>query len=467
MTGYSLVSKGFKPKFNPKLIQSSQFSSSQAEPKIQKDYKAEYKKIKSKLALLKASPSTSQTPKRFQSNNKSSVAETFDWDEEEVSDDEEVTEVNVLMALIDDELSVGNNHARNGSFTKLRGNVIEFSTPLSKREIWLSETEPTTPSVPTEVKNTKQESKINELTKLVQMLIDERVFNTRRQQVEKNYHVTFDESMEAIRFTNTSVNEIEIDDSSRYPPDNFIHEDDPSIQYQANSDISYYVIPHGRSLTKLTQEKHVPEVIAPNEPDIPHTEDAEGPLGQNTEVLVSIIESSIPDVPESHISNQASISSHPAPQDRWSKDQHIELVNIIGDPYEGMLIRSMAAKLTVVSASKCLFADFLFEIEPKKVSEALKHLRWVDAMQEELNQFYINKVWTLVPLPYGKTTIGSKWEKGIDYDETFAPVPLGFESSEFLDYVCKLEKALYGLKHALRAWYETLSTFLVQNKFAR
>ncbi|GJX90757.1 retrovirus-related pol polyprotein from transposon TNT 1-94 [Tanacetum coccineum] len=49
-----------------------------------------------------------------------------------------------------------------------------------------------------------------------------RVFNTRRQQIEETYHVTFDESMEAIRFTNTSVNEIGIDDSSRYPPDKFL-----------------------------------------------------------------------------------------------------------------------------------------------------------------------------------------------------------------------------------------------------
>ncbi|GJZ57061.1 hypothetical protein Tco_0612555 [Tanacetum coccineum] len=41
------------------------------------------------------------------------VAETFDWDEEEVFDDEEETRVQVLMALADDELSVGKNHARN------------------------------------------------------------------------------------------------------------------------------------------------------------------------------------------------------------------------------------------------------------------------------------------------------------------------------------------------------------------
>ncbi|GJX14382.1 putative reverse transcriptase domain-containing protein [Tanacetum coccineum] len=67
------------------------FSKTQADPKLQKDYKVEYKKMKAKLALLKASPSSSQNPKTFQPKNKGLVAKTFDWDKEEVSDEEEVT----------------------------------------------------------------------------------------------------------------------------------------------------------------------------------------------------------------------------------------------------------------------------------------------------------------------------------------------------------------------------------------
>ncbi|GKC71800.1 retrovirus-related pol polyprotein from transposon TNT 1-94 [Tanacetum coccineum] len=75
----------------------------------------------------------------------------------------------------------------------------------------------------------------------------------------------------------------------------------------------------------------------------------------------------------------------PAPQDRWSQDKHIELVNIIGNPGAGMLIRAMAKQLSAASAHECLFVDFLSKEEPKKVSEALKHPGWVDAMQDELN----------------------------------------------------------------------------------
>ncbi|MFY0277418.1 hypothetical protein, partial [Escherichia coli] len=49
-------------------------------------------------------------------------------------------------------------------------------------------------------------------------------------------------------------------------------------------------------------------------------------------------------------------------------------------------------------------------IEPKKVYEALEDPAWVIAMQEELNNFERNKVWTLVPRPKDcKNVIGTKW----------------------------------------------------------
>ncbi|GKC01712.1 uncharacterized mitochondrial protein-like protein [Tanacetum coccineum] len=44
---------------------------------------------------------------------------------------------------------------------------------------------------------------------------------------------------------------------------------------------------------------------------------------------------------------------------------------------------------------------------------------------------------------------------------------VGFEDPYFPDRVYKVEKALYGLHQAPRAWYETLSTYLLDNEFQR
>nr|GEV63320.1 retrovirus-related Pol polyprotein from transposon TNT 1-94 [Tanacetum cinerariifolium] len=288
-------------------------------------------------------------------------------------------------------------------------------------------------SVPTEVENNEHESKINELTKLVQMLVDERV-NSSQKIYESKSVIPHSESfksvnsfkmsqeskpksMEAIRFTNTLVDEIGIYNSSRYPPNEFLHKDDPSRQYQANSNISDYITPHDRSLNELTQTTDVPKVITLNEHTNPLTEDIRGPFdvintegtpkqtvlneqtnnqptegysGNYAETSLSITELSVLKITQSPIIDHASTSLNPTPQDRWSRDKHIKLVNIIGEPSEGMLTRIMAAKLIVSLASECLFAYFFFEIKPKKVFEALKHPAWKDPIIESQEMLMSN-----------------------------------------------------------------------------
>ena len=50
-------------------------------------------------------------------------------------------------------------------------------------------------------------------------------------------------------------------------------------------------------------------------------------------------------------------------------------------------------------ASFCEHYSFVSPLEPRKVKEALDDLDWMIAMQEELNNFTQNKVWSLVERP--------------------------------------------------------------------
>ncbi|GKD50685.1 putative ribonuclease H-like domain-containing protein, partial [Tanacetum coccineum] len=144
------------------------------------------------------------------------------------------------------------------------------------------------------------------------------------------------------------------------------------------------------------------------------------------------------------------------------------------------------------------------------VIQALTDPSWIEAMQEKLLQFKLQMVWTLVDLPKGKRAIGLWWiisiskilpsstnrwtnkarlvaqgytqEEGINYDEVFAPIARIEAIRLFLAYASFMglivyqmdvksaflyEKALYGLHQATRAWYETLSTYLLENGYRR
>ncbi|GKD44717.1 putative ribonuclease H-like domain-containing protein, partial [Tanacetum coccineum] len=89
----------------------------------------------------------------------------------------------------------------------------------------------------------------------------------------------------------------------------------------------------------------------------------------------------------------------------------------------------------------CLFACFLSQEEPKRVSKALSDPAWVEAMQEELLKFKLQKVRILIDLPKGHREIGTKWvyrnkkyERGIVIRNKARLVAQGHTQEEGIDY---------------------------------
>ncbi|GJR01649.1 hypothetical protein Tco_0524633 [Tanacetum coccineum] len=96
------------------LLSTAFFSTSIFKPKLRptKDFESKYNKVKAKLALLCSNASAS---KSSMIKNKGLIDEAYEWDEEEVSsDDNETTKLKAFMALADDEnLVVDKESSRN------------------------------------------------------------------------------------------------------------------------------------------------------------------------------------------------------------------------------------------------------------------------------------------------------------------------------------------------------------------
>ncbi|RVW22302.1 Retrovirus-related Pol polyprotein from transposon RE1 [Vitis vinifera] len=126
---------------------------------------------------------------------------------------------------------------------------------------------------------------------------------------------------------------------------------------------------------------------------------------------------------------------------------------------------------------------------------------WCVAMRKEYDALLANETWKLCPRPVDHNVVGNKWVykvkqtstvikpstvrvlltlsvqfdweirqldvsnaflHGILLEDVYMEQPKGFVNSDFLDYVCKLNKSLYGLKQAPRAWFMRLSQTLLE-----
>jgi hypothetical protein len=61
--------------------------------------------------------------------------------------------------------------------------------------------------------------------------------------------------------------------------------------------------------------------------------------------------------------------------------------------------------------------------------------------------------------------VKSSFLNGVIQEEVYVRHPSGFENPKYPHRVYKLSKALYGLKHASRAWYARLKTFLLEHGY--
>ncbi|GJS69874.1 retrovirus-related pol polyprotein from transposon TNT 1-94 [Tanacetum coccineum] len=180
----------------------------------------------------------------------------------------------------------------------------------------------------------------------------------------------------------------------------------------------------------------------------------------------------IPEIPSDQSSSSDSIHTivHPDHQisehnSKWTKDHPLE--NIIGE-----LARPVSTRLQLhEQALFCYYDAFLTAVEPKTYKDALTQACWIEAMQEELNEFERLEVWELVPRPDKVMVITLKWiykvkldelggilknkarlvargyrqEEGIDFEESFAPVARLEAIRIFLAFAAHMNMVVYQM----------------------
>ncbi|GJS25283.1 retrovirus-related pol polyprotein from transposon TNT 1-94 [Tanacetum coccineum] len=173
-------------------------------------------------------------------------------------------------------------------------------------------------------------------------------------------------------------------------------------------------------------------------------------------------------VQEDDPSNMHEFHQKPRSIDKWTKNHPIE--QVIGDPikpvtdaevFKWIWKNKPDAENTVIRNKSRLVAKGYGQEEGINFEDSfapvarLKAVRIFVAYAAQKNfPIYLMDV---------KTTFLNDPLK----EEVFVRQPDGFVDPEFPNHVYHLNKALYGLKQALRAWYDKLSSFLIEHRFTK
>ncbi|XP_073137104.1 uncharacterized protein [Henckelia pumila] len=256
-----------------------------------------------------------------------------------------------------------------------------------------------------------------------------RVFNKRSLTIEESIHVIFYETTVCAGKSQTDIQDLDSRLKSTVLQDESDSDDPPDTRDEQAEEI---IKPNEGGVYHINEEQIIGEgAIEPNNAirDEEDTQTGTNPLGPNL---------------------------------RWSKNHPRDLV--IGNPTA--LIRTRNQLI-----DELLHATFISQLEPKHIDEALQDASWIEAMQEELNQFTRNKVWNLVPRPTNQNIIGTRWvfrnklnedgtvvrnkarlvaqgfrqEEDIDFEESFSPVARLEAIRIFLAYAAYKNFKLYQM----------------------
>nr|GEV26158.1 retrovirus-related Pol polyprotein from transposon TNT 1-94 [Tanacetum cinerariifolium] len=237
-------------------------------------------------------------------------------------------------------------------------------------------------------------------------------------------------------------------ESTGSPSSNTVDQDAPSLSKSQT--------------TPETQSSVIPQDVEEDIHDIKVAHMGNDPLFGVPILEVTYAQSSSTISPHTIMQSDHQILQH---NKKWTKDYPLD--NIIGQ-----LSRPVSTWLQLhKQALFCYYAAFLTLVEPKTYKDALTQSCWIEAMQEELNEFERLEVWELVPRPDKVMVITLKWiykvkldelggilknkarlvahgyrqEKGIDFEESFALVARPEAIQIFLAYAAHKNMVVYQM----------------------